>query len=113
MLTKKEIFIAIIFFIVGVITMYSYNLNWTLKTKTLTEELVDNFRETYNIQRDLSLNYSNSYDTLVNCLFVEKNNCKMEEKLKEFEKISSEREQLKNQLEQKNKETEMIMSKFP
>ena len=113
MIKKRDLLIAIISLIAGAAIVYFYNLHWVLNTRDLTNNLIANFRDTYDIQRNLSLNYSNSYDELVNCLFVEKSDCKVEEKVEKFKQISLEREQLKSQLEQKNKEAEIILSKLP
>jgi|SRR3989344_406677 len=112
-LNKKNILIAIVSFILGVVLMYFYNWKWIINSKTLTEDLVVNFRDTYDIQEKLSQNYSDAYNLLVDCLVIKKNECKVDEITKDFEKIQSERNQLKLLLEQHNQKAEAILNKFP
>lgn len=73
--------------------------------------IIENSKQTYEIQRKISLNYSSAYDILAKCVLT--NTCNAEETLKQSEDIQLERETLTTDLEKLNKETETIIKLIP
>lgn len=115
-LSKREIVIAAIFFLLGVITMYFYNWKWMTDNKTLTKDLVINFRDNYEIQENLKKNYSDAYnvisDIFMDCI-VRQSNCNADEIDQELKELTAEREDLELKLDDSNSRIEVILSKTP
>ncbi len=108
---KKGFIIAIAAFVLGLIVMYLLDLASVVHHKATTEAIIENSRQTYELQRKITLNYSDAYNALANCVLT--NTCNVEETLKKFETIETEREALTTDLEKLNKETEKILTKLP
>lgn len=106
---KKGVIIAILAFVVGLLAMYLLDLASVVSHKATTQAIIENSRQTYELQRKITLNYSNAYDILANCVLT--NTCNINETLKKFQDIQTERESLVIELEELNKETEAILKK--
>lgn len=115
-MTKKEVVIAIVAFILGIVTMYFYNWQWMTTNKTLTKDLVINFRDNYEIQENLKKNYSDAYivqnEFLKGCI-IKIGECNAAEIPNELDKLSTERKDLELKLDDSNHRIEVILSKTP
>lgn len=115
-LGKREIIIAVIFFLLGAITMYFYNFKLITDNKTLTKDLVINFRDNYDIQENLKKNYSDAYnvisDIFMDCI-VRQSNCNAEKIDQELKALTAEREELELKLDDSNTRIEVILKRLP
>lgn len=98
-------------FLLGHTVAYNNNLTWVYHNGNSTQELISNFRKTYDKQREIALNYHTAYTDLVNCL-IANNSCDAKASEQKQLELSNKRNTLVDELNKLNFETEKIMAKF-
>lgn len=102
----------ILFFLAGMFAMYLFNLNWIKEKQNKMNLLIDDFRQTYELQEQLKINYSKAYSELVTCTVENATTCNYFEVNTKLEKIKKERDLLNKKLEGLNKQTESLIKKL-
>jgi len=112
-LLLSYLIIAFVSLVSGVIVMYSYNLNWITTNKQNTRMLIENFQNTYDLQRSISVSYSDSVNQFIECFKPDRKTCDPEEAGKKLQSLEKERSSLVEEINKLNQETAQIMAKFP
>lgn len=105
------VLVAVVFFILGHTVAYNNNLTWVYHNGNSTQELINNFRKTYDKQQEIALNYHTAYTDLVNCL-ITNNSCDVKASEQKQLELSNKRNTLVDELNELNFETDRIMTKF-
>lgn len=109
---RREVLIAVVSFIVGLIAMYFYDSTYLSDKKQATDMLIENSRQTYDAQRKISENYKSAFDQLYSCIITPSDSCEPEITIAKFKDIQVERDKLLKELDKLNKETEAIMARL-
>ncbi len=85
-------------FALGATVMYFYNLNWININEIRTQKIIDNSKKTYDLQRRITLNYSESFDQLLECFKFNPATCSPDETGKKFDSMGQERNSMVEEL---------------
>lgn len=109
-LDKKNL----IFLALGAFLMFIYHWNWVKTNETNTSKLIKNFKETYETQRGITESYEAILQKLSYCsASPDDYSCSFDEVYNLAKDSTEIRNKLIDRLEILNKETEVIMVKFP
>jgi hypothetical protein len=105
----RNLIVLVVIFVLGCLVAHTLDSNWVESNREVTQELINNSSETYEIQRKITQNYKDAFDKLYYCLLSPPELCEVEATVAGFKDIQIERDKLIIELDRLNKETETIM----
>ena len=107
-----SLLVALTSFALGHTVAYNKDITWVYTNKTNTEKFIKHSAQSYDLQRRITLNYSQSNDLITECLKLNMQICLPEVSGKELERLSKEREQMISELDKINFETGNLLKEM-
>lgn len=86
--------VAVVSFILGYTVAYNRDLNWVYHNTDNTEKFVQLSAQTYELQRNIALNYSEAHEQLTECLKFDQKTCDAETAGKKLDTLAQERDKM-------------------
>lgn len=101
--------VAVIFYALGHTVAFNEDISWVYHNKDNTEKFIKHSATSYDLQRRITLNYSQTDELIIECLKLNMQICIPEVSGKELERLAKEREQMITELNKVNSETENLI----
>lgn len=111
MIKRRDVFIAIVFFLLGSVPLYFYTLQWILSTRQEINTLIYHSGKIYDLQKKITANYLDSYSIISDCI-EEKQLCDFDATSKEVDQLITQRQQLELELDNENNIIEPLVKQF-
>lgn len=113
---KSHVVLALIVsvssFVLGHTVAYNKDLNWVYNNRSKTEKFIQHSAESYDLQRRISLNYSQAFDQIIECFKLDLKTCDPETAGNKLDALARERDQMVIELSELNFKTETLLQEM-
>lgn len=107
-----SLLVAIISFVLGHTVAYNKDLSWVYNNRSKTEKFIQHSAESYDLQRRISLNYSQAFDQIVECFKLNLQTCDPKIAGKKLDDLRQERDKMIAELDKLNLKTEALLQEM-
>lgn len=107
-----SLLLAVISFVLGHTVAYNKDLNWVYNNRSKTEKFIQHSAESYDLQRRISLNYSQAFDQIIECFKLDLKTCDPETAGNKLDALARERDQMIIELNELNFKTETLLQEM-